>query len=254
MEKFRQSRKAIAVIAYIAALVSAFFIDLSWLQNISRNMILLASGICFILLCSSIIFTVISGKAKFIGILIYFAEKLLFMFVLVVIAFGLSNLKLENEAVQLALFYGYCILIVIGQIVYYLHNRKKQNLKAASSSVRKSAAGTAEIKYLVKELHGALMLMIICQGILLLFKGNYLPLIFLLSTSLASLTLWKLFQWRGWILLLNLAAFIYLCYSCISTGYLFPLYSLPDATVVTYLYGATMIPLMDLYTRKEATI
>lgn len=245
----------------------AFTIPAIGLILFSKGGYLLANSIVLALFCLIFSFALISGRIRPLKVLVASAKVLLWALA----AFGLGELiawviclitgaKFSFMGVVRGVQFdewvliGTAVLTALIVAICFLVGRKKSADSISSTAIRKSAAASGATKYSYNLLYGAMLLMLLLSAVLLLTIGENFFCALPLAMAAASVFLWRITTWRGWLLaaivvsLLHAFSFLYIVTIALTMGALgvLPLF------IVIYL--ALLLPLADLYTRKEKTI
>lgn len=200
----------------------------------------------------SMTFSFINGRLN----LSPLAKVLLFMGLGVLAFFGLAWLiiKLCGGIISTLWGIGAPVIVIAVSLWLYFHFRKRAGDKVSSNSVRRSATGSGEIKFDFKVLYSSLALLL-CIGVIALLcdePTHYLLLPMAFATL--AIVLWKVFRWRGWMLVGILAVVLYVLKYCIPEYISFATDKFWPSMALTLLYLGITVPLADLYCRKEKTI
>ena len=214
-----------------------------------NGLYILGCALTLALFCVAFTFSVLRGR-----IVLPPLFHLTLLFALwVLIVFGVAWLLVRFAAgiVGMAAYIGAPVLIVALFLLFFFSGRRKAVRTASAGSVRRSAHASAAVKYDYRVLFSALIVMLVV-GVVALCTGNPTHTLFLpvAAASLAFL-LWRLLQWRGFLLLgflaVELCALVY-CVPMAAGG-------APGAfwrvALLTLLYASVLAPLGDLYSTKE---
>jgi len=257
IKKFRPYILALAVIATVAGIVYAIQDPSFQLRQpqLSLGLKTLFNAVTISLYCMVLVLSVISGRSKFLSS----AQKGLKLLIwMLIIYIGCTLVTKYVKTSQPLLIVGITAGVAAVAFLWrYFSHRKISSDLTSSTSIRRSATGSGQIKYAWAMLHGALLVSVIVTVLFFFLTlksaDNYFILAPLAATVLCLL-LWRVFRWRGWLLLAALSVlseaviFLYGTYVAYKFG--------SFATVVAFslLYLAVIVPLCDLYCRKEQSI
>jgi hypothetical protein len=245
----------------------AFTIPVIGLLNFSKGGYLLANSIVLALFCIIFSFALIGGRIRPLKVLVASAKVLLWA----IVAFGIGELlawvislitgaKFSLMGIVRGVQYdewvmiGTAVITALIVTICYFFGRKKSADRISSTAIRKSASASGATRYSYNLLYGAMLLLLFLSAVLLFTIGENFFFALPLGIAAASVFLWKVTTWRGWLLvaivvtLLHAFSFLYIVIIALTMGALgvLPLF------IVIYL--ALLLPLADLYTRKEKTI
>ena len=242
------------LIAVILAAIAAIFTLYRGLWSIpaisvGRGVRILLNAVAFALYCLVLCFSVISGRNKpsasfrkaleiavwcaFLGLAGKFAGEYLFP--------GVNPVILPASiAVILAIF-----------IAFYFKLRKKEADKVSSTAIRKSAVASGQLKHTYTVLYGALTVMMAADILHFAvtlggdaWNGDTLiPL----AVTLLAVIFWRLVKWRG---ILAVAVAVDLLFA----ARLIFVNTLGISLAVSLVFVSVVLPLADLYCRKEQNI
>lgn len=242
------------LIAVILAAIAAIFTLYRGLWSIpaisvGRGVRILLNAVAFALYCLVLCFSVISGRNKpgasfrkaleiavwcaFLGLAGKFAGEYL-------IPEGNPVILPASIAVILAIF-----------LAVYFKLRKKEADKVSSTAIRKSAVASGQLKHTYTVLYGALTVMMAADILHFAvtlggdaWNGDTLiPL----SVTLLAVIFWRLVKWRG---ILAVAVAVDLLFA----ARLIFVNTLGISLAVSLVFVSVVLPLADLYCRKEQNI
>lgn len=220
--------------------------------SITKGLNTLLNSIAFAMVLVCFCFSVVAGRAKPAPVFI----KALLILIWCGI-FALASILLGRFMEVLPPSFVLLIALAVAgavSLAVYLFRRKRASDAVSSNSIRKSAAGSGEIKYAYSILYGSLIAML-PVGALYFFRMGYDTFILLpLAATLVGLIVWRVCKWRG-ILIISAAAvavfgIIYIYGSVASYGFR------AAGTVLPFeiLYLTLIFPLVDLYCRREENV
>ena len=245
----------------------AFTIPAIGLLSFSKGGYLLANSIVLALFCIIFSFALISGRIRPLKVLVASAKVLLWALV----AFGIGELiawvvslivgaKFSFMGVVRGVQFDEWVMIgtaVVTALIVttcFLFGRKKSADRISATAIRKSAAASGATKYSYNLLYGTMLLLLLLSAILLFAIGENFFFVLPLALAAASVFLWRITTWRGWLLaaivvtLLHAFSFLYIVIIALTMG------ALGVLPLFMVIYLALLLPLADLYTRKEKTI
>lgn len=245
----------------------AFTIPVIGLLNFSKGGYLLANSIVLALFCIIFSFALIGGRIRPLKVLVASAKVLLWA----IVAFGIGELLawvislitgakfslmgiLRGVQFDEWVMIGTAVITALIAAICYFFGRKKSADRISSTAIRKSASASGATRFSYNLLYGAMLLLLFLSAVLLFTIGENFFFVLPLGLAAASVLLWRVTNWRGWLLvaivvtLLHAFSFLYIVIISLTMGALgvLPLF------IVIYL--ALLLPLADLYTRKEKTI
>lgn len=245
----------------------AFTIPVIGLLNFSKGGYLLANSIVLALFCIIFSFALIGGRIRPLKVLVASAKVLLWA----IVAFGIGELLawvislitgakfslmgiLRGVQFDEWVMIGTAVITALIAAICYFFGRKKSADRISSTAIRKSASASGATRFSYNLLYGAMLLLLFLSAVLLFTIGENFFFVLPLGLAAASVFLWRVTNWRGWLLvaivvtLLHAFSFLYIVIISLTMGALgvLPLF------IVIYL--ALLLPLADLYTRKEKTI
>ena len=184
------------------------------------------------------------------------SKLLLIMGVGVLFLVGMAFLIIKLTAGAITWLWGVgAPVIVIGLSLWlYFHYRKRAGEKASSGSVRRSASGSGEIKFDFKVLYSSMALLLVVALIALLAGAPTHYLVLPLAFATLATLLWKVSGWRGFLLLGVITTVLYIVKYCIPAYISFTTDKFWPSMALTLLYLGLIVPLSDLYCRKEQSI
>jgi hypothetical protein len=245
----------------------AFTIPVIGLLNFSKGGYLLANSIVLALFCIIFSFALIGGRIRPLKVLVASAKVLLWA----IVAFGIGELlawvislitgaKFSLMGIVRGVQFdewvmiGTAVITALIAAICYFFGRKKSADRISSTAIRKSASASGAIRFSYNLLYGAMLLLLLLSAVLLFTIGENFFFALPLALAAASIFLWRVTTWRGWLLaaivvtLLHAFSFLYIVIISLTMG---ALGVLPFFIVI---YLALLLPLADLYTRKEKTI
>lgn len=253
MEKLRRSRKYIAIFALLITVLSGCYLDLNCLSNVTNSHILIATIVSFVVFALCVVISNTSKRVKFNKVLMQFGENLIVTGFFFAGSLLLSRLTVENNILSKVIVSVYCFLILAILVFRYIHIRKQWGLIVSSTAVRKSAVSSGEIKFLFTYLYSIILLLLIAQVVMLFTRDFNIYLVVPVIFALLSLVLWKFIKWRG-VLLVNVTSVLYVLMLCKIHNTSLSISNLPIFTIMTACCVGLILPLFDLYTRKEENI
>ena len=149
---------------------------------------------------------------------------------------------------------GAPVIVVALFLWLYSRYRKISGDKAAEVSVRKSAYGAGEIRFAFRVVFASMGILLF-TGLLALIFGQPSHYLFMpLALSALSILLWKLLKWRGFMLIGALTVVLYVLLYCVPGYISFTPGNYWPSLALTLLYLGLIVPLSDLYCRKESSI
>ena len=145
--------------------------------------------------------------------------------------------------------------IVVGLFLWlYFRYRKISGDKSAETSVRKSAYAAGEVRFGFRVLFASMGIVLI-TGIVALAIGQPSHYLFVpLAFATLAILLWRLLKWRGFMLIGALTILLYVLRYCIPEHISFTAGNYWPSLALTLLYLGMIVPLSDLYCRKESSI
>ncbi|HPH53611.1 MAG: M28 family peptidase [Bacteroidales bacterium] len=245
----------------------AFTIPAIGLLSFSKGGYLLANSIVLALFCLIFSFALISSRIRPLKVLVASAKVLLWALV----AFAIGELiawvvslivgaKFSFMGVVRGVQFdewvmiGTAVVTALIVAICFFFGRKKASDRISSTAIRKSAAASGATKYSYNLLYGTMLLLLLLSAILLFTIGENFFFVLPLALAAASVFLWRITTWRGWLLvaivvtLLHAFSFLYIVIIALTMG------ALGVLPLFMVIYLALLLPLADLYTRKEKTI
>ncbi|MFA7034163.1 MAG: M28 family peptidase [Bacteroidales bacterium] len=245
----------------------AFTIPLIGLLNFSKGGYALVNAIVLALFCLVFCFSVMTGRIKA-GKVFIEALKLLGYSIL---AFGCGTLiafvfsKIEGVKFNfmggiVGIQYDEWIMIcsvslmLLIYLLFYRKNRKRSSDAISSSAIRKSASASGATKYSFKVLYGILIVDVVLAAASYIFCGENFLFMVPVAVAAASLLLWRIIRWRG-VIIIGVVTILLLSFSfCYVLSVALSLGALGVTLMMTFLYLALIVPMVDLYCRKEKII
>lgn len=261
MDNFRRFRWIILVLLSIVSIFlirNIFIIQKSGFFSpvFTSGFNILLNSLTFAFFCLTLILGVVSGRAK----MSVFARKslILAIWVLLVAVIGtVCSRYLKPSGFENAIVLASDILVILLLIFVYFKRRNRYAEMIASNSIRKSAEGAGKIRYAFSLLYGSILVqtvVLIVYFILTYHKANDLFIMAPLAGILLSMVLWYVVKWRGFLLLgymwTLLCAGVYLYGTLMSYHFS----ALGEILAFTLLYLSSLVPLGDLYCRREEAI
>ena len=214
-----------------------------------NGLYILGCALTLALFCVAFTFSVIRGRIALPPLF----HLTLISALWVLIVFGVAWLLVRFAAgiVGLAAYIGAPVLIVALYLLFFFRGRRSAVRTASAGSVRRSAHSSAAVKYDYRVLFSALLILLVV-GLAALCTGHHTHTLFIpVAAASLSFLLWRLLQWRGFLLLGFLAVELSALVYCVPIA----LHGEPGAfwrmAVLTLLYLSVLVPLGDLYSTKE---
>lgn len=155
---------------------------------------------------------------------------------------------------ELSLSCGAVLLVLAATLLVYLRRRRIERDRVSESSIRKSASSSGAVKFDFRFLCADLVVSLIFAAVAYIFAiPNYFLLIPIFAVC-ASLILWRILNWRGLLMvgivtiLLSIIGFGYTAIFAISVG------GIGIIVPVVFLLFVMLLPICDIYCRKEKNI
>lgn len=202
--------------------------------------------------CISFCLSLISGKLQMSPL----GKLLLWMGAGVLILFGITYLIIKLTAGVITWLWGIGAPVIVAGLFIWLYFRFRRIAgdKAAANSVRKSAAGSGEIKFDFRVLYASMALLLVISIIALIVGQPSAYMMLPLAFASLSILLWRLFKWRGFNLIGVITIVLYVVKYCIPAYISFTSDRFWPSLVLTLLYLGLVVPLSDLYCRRESSI
>lgn len=251
----RKYRLIILLVALAAAVLASGYVP----QPVKAESLTFASGgyttACALILgifAISMILSFTSGRLTASP----WAKVLLWMGLLALIFFGVAFLIIKVTAGLISWLWGIgAPVIVVGLSIWaYFHFRRKAGEKVSSNSVRKSAAGSGQIKFDFRVLYSSMSLLLAIGIIALVVGAPTHYLVVPLAFAVLAIALWKVAKWRGFMLIGAVTIVLYIAKYCIPEYISFASDKFWPSLALTLLYMGLILPLSDLYCRKETLI
>lgn len=261
MEIIRKFRWIILIIASIVSilLVCNIFVTQSsglFSPVFNSGLNILLNSVTFALFCLVLILGVVSGRAK----LSVFSRRALVLAIwvlLLAVTGKVCSRYLNPSGLENVVLMASEVIVILLFILIYFKRRNKYAELVASSSIRKSAEGAGKIRYSLSVLYGSMLVQtvaLIVYFILTYRSANDLFIMAPLAGMLLMTILWYVVGWRGFLLLgyvwILLCAGVYL-YGTFGS-YQFSAFG--EILSFTLLYLSSLLPLGDLYCRREEAI
>lgn len=245
----------------------AFTIPLLGMFKFSKGGYILVNAIVFALFCLVFCFSLLSGRIRSKGVFV----QSLKMFIYAIVAFGVGTLvafifsKIEGANFKLMglirgvqydewVVLGSVVLLFIVFLLLYIKQRKKSSDTVSSSAIRRSASASGATKYSFKVLYAILIVDVVLSIGAFIYCGENFFFMAPVAVACASLLLWKVTRWRGVLLvgivtiLLLAFSFTYIVAMALTMG------ALGVTLLISFLFIALIVPMADLYCRKEKSI
>ena len=224
-------------------------------KELSLGLKTLFNAVTFMLYCIVLIFSIIGGKSRFVQSAVK-GLKILIWLLILYIAGTLATRFVKTSMPSLVTWISTGVVGAVFIWRYFARRRRFAN-EVSGSSIRRSASGVGEVKYARTMLHGALlaaMAVTVLFFFLTLKSGDNYFILAPLGSILLCMILRKFCRWRGWLLVAIVSVtaqaivFIYGTWAAYKFG------ALASALAFSLLYLALLVPLCDLYCRKEQAI
>lgn len=245
----------------------SFTIPVLGLFNFTKGQYLLFNAITLALFCLIFCFSIITGRIRPVKTLATAGRLLLYA----LITFAAGTLVAWGIAAIVGAEFSFFGLVrgiqfdeweYIGAVVltllifagFYIRKRKRSSDKTSSSAIRKSASSSGATKYCFNILYGIMLLLVVLSAAAYFSVGENFFFAVPLAIACASLLLWRIIHWRGIILagivtiLLLVISFCYIVAVALTTG------AMGAVLMLVFIYAALLVPMIDLYCRKEKTI
>lgn len=223
--------------------------------QLSLGLKTLFNAVTFALYCIVLIFSVVGGRSK----LLSSAQKGLKLLIWMLILYIGCTVVTKYVRTSMPLLVVGCTAGVAAIAFFWRYSagRKRSSDDVSSTAIRRSAAGSGQLKYAWAMLHGALLVSVLI-AILFFFltmktADNYFILAPLAATVLC-LFLWRVIRWRGWLLVAILSVLAEAVIFLYGTFVAYKFGSFATIVAFSLLYLALLVPLCDLYCRKEQSI
>jgi len=253
MKKFRI---VILIVALIAAVFSAGYLPQA--EKPVEQLTLADGGYmtsCAVILaifCISFCLSLIGGKLQ----MSPFSRLLVGMGAVVLLLIGVTYLIIKVTAGVISWLWGIGAPVIVAALFVWLYFRYRRiyGNQAAANSVRKSASGVGEIKFAFRVLYASMALLLIISVIALIVGQPTAYMMLPLAFASLSILLWRLLKWRGFNLIGAVTIVLYVVKYCIPAYISFSQDKFWPSLVLTLLYLGLIVPLSDLYCRKESGI
>ncbi len=247
-----------ALILAVAVVLYAIFKGIWTFPNLSvgKGVGLLLNAVASALYCLALSFSVVSGRNKLKASFGKASVIALWSVVLGLAGKFVSEYLLPGGS-PLVLPLSMAGILAVTLIIY-LKCRKRAADKVSSTAIRKSAAVSGQLKYTYPVLYGALTVMMAADIIhySVTFRGvswNQETLIPLVVT-LISLILWRIVKWRGPLAIAVATDIFYLSALLHAFDYTCGFQALGASLAAFLVFVSVIIPISDLYFRKEENI
>lgn len=224
--------------------------------NVGKGISILLNAVSFALYCAVLSFSVVSGRNKLKASLSKAAVIAIWSAVLGLAgAFASKFLLPEGSLVFFPL--SMAVIFAITLIIYH-KCRKRAADKVSATAIRKSAAASGQLKYTYTLLYGALAVLMIADIIHFSVtlggpswnQDTFFPLI----VTLISLILWRIVKWRGFLLPAVAVDLFFLFKLVHGLVYTCGFQALGVSLAAFLVFVPILLPLADLYCRKEENI
>lgn len=252
----KRFRIVILLVALVAAIFCAGYIPQSKASvgelTVKDGGYMTSCAVILAIFCISFCLSLLSGKLQISPL----GKLLLWMGVGVLLLFGITYLIIKLTAGVISWLWGVGAPVIVAGLFIWLYFRYRRiaGEKAAVSSVRKSAAGVGEIKFDFRVLYSSMSLLLIISIIALIVGQPSAYMMLPLAFASLSILLWRLFKWRGFNLIGVITIVLYVVKYCIPAYISFSSDKFWPSLVLTLLYLGLIVPLSDLYCRKESSI
>ncbi|MBQ7576323.1 MAG: hypothetical protein IJT26_07310 [Bacteroidales bacterium] len=254
MKKYRW---IILLVTMAAAIAAAGYIPetqkIETAQMTTSNVgYLVSCAVAFSLFCVVFCLALLGGRLQMRPLLSLF----LWMALAVLILVGVAVLIIRLTAGVISWLWGIGAPVVVIALFLWLYfrYRKISGDKAAETSVRKSASGAGEIRFSFRVLFASMGILLL-TGIIALIVGQPSHYLFVpLSFATLAILLWRLLKWRGFMLIGALTIVLYVLRYCVPDQISFTAGNYWPSLALTLLYLGLVVPLSDLYCRKESSI
>ena len=254
MKKYRWIILLIAMAATIAAAV--YIPDTQKVETAQMTTAnvgyVVSCAVAFALFCVVFCLALLGGRLQMRPLM----RVLLWMAFAVLLLVGIAFLIIRLTAGVISWLWGVgAPVIVIALFLWlYFRYRKISGDKAAETSVRKSALGAGEIRFSFRVLFASMGILLV-TGIIALIVGQPSHYLFLpLSFATLAILLWRLLKWRGFMLIGALTIVLYVLRYCIPAHISYTAGNYWPSLALTLLYLGLVVPLSDLYCRRESSI
>jgi len=236
------------LIAVLLAVVVSYFFTIQThpfaLLAFSNSLILpkgpviLANSCIFALFCTVMCLGYVSGRFKFAALLLKSAFMAIWMFAIS----GFNYMICDRFTIPEYTYLGAEALIVVLVALVYFKSRKRYADKVSSSSIRKSAVGSGQIRYAYNVLYASLTIMMVISVAMFIasaVNGGNISIPFFLAAILLCFFLWRVLRWRG----ILLPAIAVAAFGLIVSG-----------IELSLVNSALLVALSDIYCRKEQNI
>ncbi len=205
--------------------------------------------IVFGLLAIALIFSMLGGNIA-LGTLFGMTIRIL-IGTLLVFGIGYLIVRLTMGVVGIV-WYFFAPLVVLAVFLYfYNRGRNSTRRKAASTSVRKSAADNAAARYDFMVLFASLLAMLVWTIVALITGNPSHYLVVPMAAVCLSILLLKFTRWRIWPLLAVLTVVLYTLLYCVPASFNPAAGWFWEAMILTVLYLGLAVPMSNLYLRKQ---
>ena len=209
-------------------------------------------AVVFSLFCVVFCLALLGGRLQiqpFVRVLLLMAAA-----VLLLLGFAFLIIRLTAGVISWLWGIGPPVVVIALFLWLYFRYRKIAGDKSAEVSVRRSAHGAGEIRFAFRVLFASMGVILLC-GIIALIAGRPSHYLFVpLAFATISILLWRLLKWRGFMLAGVLTIVLYVLRYCVPAHISFTAGNYWPSLALTLLYLALVVPLSDLYCRKEGSI
>ncbi|MFA5325521.1 MAG: M28 family peptidase [Bacteroidales bacterium] len=245
----------------------SFTIPLLGIFNFSKGGYALLNAITLALFCLAFCFSILSGRIH--SGRVFKTMGRIFLFTLIIFALGYLLSWISSKLlgryfilfgdVKGGEFYNTAMIVIVALLAvislwcYLLKRRKAANL-VSSTAIRKSAAASGVTKYSLEIFYGTMLVLLVLSAVSYFAIGENFFFIIPLLIGSVSLILWRLFKLRSVLLIAVIVILLHAFSFCYVIGIALTIEGLYAVLLLAFLYIMTVIPLIDLYSRKEKTI
>ena len=256
-DKMKRYRWIILLLGMVATLFAAGYLPDSQKvevaqMNSSNAVYLTSCAVVFSLFCVVFCLALLGGRLQIRPLMRVF----LWIAAAGLLLVGVAFLIIRLTAGVISWLWGIgAPVVVIGLFLWlYFRFRKISGDKAAETSVRKSAYGAGEVRFGFRVLFASMGVVLI-TGIIALAVGQPSHYLFVpLAFATLSILLWRLLKWRAFMLFGALTILLYVLRYCVPEHISFTAGNYWPSLALTLLYLGMIVPLSDLYCRKESSI
>ena len=253
----KRYRWIILILALVATLFAAGYLPdthkVETAQLTSANGAYITTcAVTFSLFCVVLCLALLGGRLQMKPLMRVFLLMLAAVLLLIGIAFLI--IRLTAGVISWLWAIGAPVVVIALFAWLYFHYRKIAGDKAAETSVRKSAFGAGEIRFAFRVLFASMGILLV-TGIVALIVGQPSHYLFApVAFATLALLLWRLLKWRGFMLIGTLTIVLYVLRYCVPAYISFTAGNYWPSLALTLLYLGLVVPLSDLYCRKESSI